>query len=168
MAFTSKKNITSGVKRFVVVRLALVAIIVILIHPFDGHSYSFQNYYLATNNKVVLAISFIVFLSGLLLAIWARVYLGKNWGMPMAQKQSPELVTTGPYRYIRHPIYTGILLAILGSILAGAMYWFIFFVIAAPYFIYSALVEEKLMLKQFPKTFPQYKSKTKMLIPFVF
>lgn len=86
----------------------------------------------------------------------------------MAQKQSPELVTTGPYRYIRHPIYTGILLAILGSILAGAMYWFIFFVIAAPYFIYSALVEEKLMLKQFPKTFPQYKSKTKMLIPFVF
>jgi len=56
-----------------------------------------------------------VFALGLCLAIWARVYIGRNWGMPMTQKIDPELVTTGPYRKIRHPIYSGILLAMVGS-----------------------------------------------------
>jgi protein-S-isoprenylcysteine O-methyltransferase Ste14 len=109
-----------------------------------------------------------MFLAGLALAIWARIYLGRNWGMPMTQKEDPELVTSGPYSYIRHPIYTGILLAIVGSVIAGGDFWLVFLVITAPYFIYSAVMEERLMMKQFPKVYPSYKSKTKMLIPFVF
>ena len=86
----------------------------------------------------------------------------------MTEKQNPELVTSGPYRYIRHPIYTGILTAALASTIDVSIYWLLVFIIWAIYFIYSAVIEEKRMSKQFPKDYPAYKAKTKMLIPFIF
>jgi protein-S-isoprenylcysteine O-methyltransferase Ste14 len=109
----------------------------------------------------------VLFLAGLGLAIWARVHLGRNWGMPMTRKDEPELVTSGPYRLIRHPIYTGILLALLGSAIATNLYWLIPLAIMGTYFIYSARVEERLMSEAFPQAYPSYRSRTKMLIPFV-
>jgi protein-S-isoprenylcysteine O-methyltransferase Ste14 len=122
---------------------------------------------MATKNEWLLTAGLIIFLMGLFLAVWARLYLGKNWGMPMAQKKDPELVTSGPYQYIRHPIYSGILLAMLGSALAASAFWLIIFAISGMYFVFSARVEEKLMESQFPKVYPAYKRKTKMLIPFI-
>jgi protein-S-isoprenylcysteine O-methyltransferase Ste14 len=104
---------------------------------------------------------------GTALAIWARLYLGRNWGMPMTQKADSELVTSGPYAYIRHPIYSGVLLAILGSTAAAGPMWFVVLAVVAVYFIYSATQEEKTMLKTFPDTYPAYKSRTNMLIPFI-
>lgn len=105
--------------------------------------------------------------AGIALAVWARLYLGRNWGMPMSLQEGHELVTTGPYARIRHPIYTGILLAMLGSALAVGAAWFIPFLIFTVYFVYSAKVEEKLMRQQFPDQYPAYMEKTKMLVPFV-
>lgn len=166
-AFGSKKNTKSRAKQFIGVRLVLIIIILLIIHPFTHRNHSFKNHYLASNNEV-LVIGFVMFVLGLLLAVWARIYLGRNWGMPMTQKQDPELVTSGPYHYIRNPIYTGILLAIVGSAIASSIYWLIMLAIAGPYFIYSAVVEERLMMKQFPDTYPAYKATTKMLIPFIF
>lgn len=49
------------------------------------------------------AIAAVVLASGIMLAVWARVHLGRNWGMPMSQKADAELVTSGPYRFVRHP-----------------------------------------------------------------
>jgi protein-S-isoprenylcysteine O-methyltransferase Ste14 len=165
-AFGSKRNTSSGRKQFVGLRLGLFVLAIILFRVANGQNYSFENR-VASHNEGVLIVGFVMFLSGLCLAVWARLYLGKNWGMPMTQKQDPELVTTGPYQYIRHPIYSGILLAVLGSGLASSSYWFLYFILAGSYFIYSAVVEERLMAKQFPKVYPEYKRKTKMLIPFV-
>jgi protein-S-isoprenylcysteine O-methyltransferase Ste14 len=108
-----------------------------------------------------------VFLSGITLAVWARIYLGRNWGMPMTEKAEPELVTSGPYHFIRHPIYSGILLGMLGTALATNIYWLIALALVGAYFIYSATVEEKLMTTNFPTQYPSYKVHTKMLIPFV-
>ena len=108
-----------------------------------------------------------MFVSGLALAVWARVYLGRNWGMPMTQKDEPELVTSGPYRFVRHPIYSGILLAALGTAVALTLYWLIVFAGIAVYFIYSARVEEGIMTSLFPRAYPGYRARTKMLIPFV-
>jgi protein-S-isoprenylcysteine O-methyltransferase Ste14 len=85
----------------------------------------------------------------------------------MTQKQEPELVTSGPYRSVRHPIYSGLLLAILGTALATNVYWLIALAVMAAYFIYSATVEERLMTRSFPAAYPAYRAKTKMLIPFV-
>jgi protein-S-isoprenylcysteine O-methyltransferase Ste14 len=106
--------------------------------------------------------------AGIALAIWARRHLGRNWGMPMSLKEGHELVTTGPYRIVRHPIYTGILTAMLGATATGSPLWPILFVLSGGYFLYSAIVEERLMLRQFPSQYPAYKRRTKMLIPFVF
>ena len=105
--------------------------------------------------------------SGLAFATWARLHLGRNWGLPMSLKEGHELVMTGPYRYVRHPIYTGILAALLGSALVAGPLWFIVFLIFCPYFIFSATVEEKLMMRQFPNEYPEYRKRTNRLIPFV-
>lgn len=112
-------------------------------------------------------IGMIVFVSGLGLAVWARIYLGRNWGMPMTRQNDPELVTSGPYKYVRHPIYSGILLGVLGTAIATNIYWLLVLVGGGVYFVYSARVEEGLMASAFPTTYPDYKAHTKMLIPFV-
>jgi protein-S-isoprenylcysteine O-methyltransferase Ste14 len=106
-------------------------------------------------------------LAGFGFAIWARSHLGRNWGMPMSLRQGHELVTSGPYAYVRHPIYTGIMLAMIGSALALDLLLLLFFVLYFGYFLFSARTEEKMMLAQFPDTYPAYRRRTKMLIPFV-
>ena len=70
---------------------------------------------LAVDNAAVESVGEILLVSGLGLAVWARVHLGRNWGMPMTEKAEPELVTSGPYRFVRHPMYSGLLLGILGT-----------------------------------------------------
>ena len=104
---------------------------------------------------------------GVGLAIWARTSLGRNWGMPMSQKESPELVMTGPYAYVRHPVYAGFLLAMLGSAIGQSVVWLIPLVGALVYFTCSALREEKLMLAEFPEQYRPYVQRTKRLVPFV-
>jgi protein-S-isoprenylcysteine O-methyltransferase Ste14 len=122
---------------------------------------------LAVHSVVVQALGVTLFLAGLGLAVWARIYLGRNWGMPMTRKEEPELVTTGPYRFVRHPIYSGLMLAILGTALATNLYWLIALVVLGAYFTYSATVEERLLSTTFPAAYPRYRTHTKMLIPFV-
>ena len=122
---------------------------------------------LAVHSPALEAAGVIVFLGGLGLAVWARVHLGRNWGMPMTQKAEPELVTSGPYRWIRNPIYTGILLGLLGTALAVNLYYLLALAAAGVYFVYSATVEERRLAATFPDTYPAYRAHTKMLIPFV-
>jgi protein-S-isoprenylcysteine O-methyltransferase Ste14 len=104
---------------------------------------------------------------GIGLAIVARAYLGRNWGSPMSQKENPELVTGGPYGLIRHPIYSGIILAMFGSMLGLSLLWLVPLVLFSAYFIYSARREEALMCRQFPGQYPAYMKRTKMLVPFL-
>ncbi len=77
-------------------------------------------------------------------------------------------MTTGPYHRVRHPIYSGIILAMIGSAVAVSLYWLIAVALLGGYFIYSAVMEERHMTGQFPDTYPAYKQSTKMLIPFIF
>ena len=102
------------------------------------------------------------------LAISARWHLGRNWGMPMSRKEQPELVTSGPYAYIRHPIYTGLILAMLGSAIGVNIFWALMLVPVGAYFIYSARREEALMLQLFPEQYAAYMARTGMLAPRLF
>ena len=86
----------------------------------------------------------------------------------MTQKDEPELVTTGPYHLVRHPIYSGILLAGVGTAVALSWLWLTAVVLAGIYFLYSASVEERYMTEQFPDMYPVYRRSTKMLVPFIF
>jgi protein-S-isoprenylcysteine O-methyltransferase Ste14 len=134
--------------------------VVVLVRVFRGGS-------LAVHSPVLGAIGAVVFASGIALAISSRVQLGRNWGMPMTQKAEPELVTSGPYRFVRHPIYSGLLAAILGTALVTNLIGLIIVAILGAYFYYSASVEEKNLTATFPATYPEYRGSTKMLIPFV-
>ena len=102
------------------------------------------------------------------LAISARWYLGRNWGMPMSRKEQPELVTSGPYAFIRHPIYTGLILAMLGSAIGVNIYWAVMLLPVGGYFIYSARREEANMLQLFPEQYAAYRARTGMLAPRLF
>ena len=109
-----------------------------------------------------------LFAGGLGFAIWARLHIGRNWGTPMSQKAEPELVTSGPYHLVRHPIYSGILIAGVGTAVALSWVGLLPVALASLYFIYSATVEERYLGQEFPETYPAYKRSTKMLIPYIF
>jgi protein-S-isoprenylcysteine O-methyltransferase Ste14 len=104
-------------------------------------------------------------LLGFGLAINARRHLGRNWGLPMSRKEQPELVTTGPYAIIRHPIYTGLIVAMLGSAIGVNVLWALPLVLAGAYFVYSARREETVMLQLFPEQYAAYMARTGMLAP---
>ena len=141
---------------------AAIVIVVILLVRFGAFRHQGRNTDLwrAGLGLALLAV-------GLGFAISARIHIGRNWGMPMTQKDEPELVSSGPYQLVRHPIYSGILVAVVGTAVALAWMWLIAAVLAAIYFVYSATVEERYLSKQFPDIYPAYKRSTKMLIPFV-
>jgi protein-S-isoprenylcysteine O-methyltransferase Ste14 len=134
--------------------------VILLLRVFHGGS-------LAVTSPVLAAVGTVVFACGIALAVWARVHLGRNWGMPMTQKAEPELVTSGPYRFVRHPIYSGLLAALLGTALATNLIGLIIVVVLGGYFYYSASVEERNLIATFPTAYPAYRSSTKMLVPFV-
>lgn len=90
------------------------------------------------------------------------------WGTPMSWKGEPELVTSGPYRLVRHPIYSGILVAVLGTAVALSWLWLIAAVGAGVYFAYAATVEQRYLSREFAATYPAYQHSTKMLIPYIF
>jgi protein-S-isoprenylcysteine O-methyltransferase Ste14 len=104
---------------------------------------------------------------GIGLAIWARVFLGRNWSPRPAVKEHHELVTTGPYAFVRHPIYTGMLLAAFGTALTGAVFGIAVFIFASIIFLSRIGKEEKIMLELFPNEYPAYQARTKRLVPFV-
>lgn len=145
------------------IRLVLFVVIVVLVRlgVFRGH-------HVATHDPWREIVGLVLFALGLAFAIWARLHIGRNWGTPMTQKVDPELVTSGPYRLVRHPIYSGILTAGIGTAVALSVFWLVPVALTGSYFIYGATVEERYLAEQFPDTYPAYKRSTKMLVPFVF
>jgi protein-S-isoprenylcysteine O-methyltransferase Ste14 len=159
-AFSTKKGHIPW-SRELRIRLVIVAAAVIAVRlgAFRGHG---------LNADVWRAgIGLALFGWGLLFAVWARVHIGSNWGTPMTRKDEPELVTSGPYRLVRHPIYSGILVAGIGTSVALSWWWLVAFGLVAIYFLYAATVEERFLTEQFPDAFPAYRRSTRMLVPFV-
>jgi protein-S-isoprenylcysteine O-methyltransferase Ste14 len=147
--------------RFAGARVAIILIVLLLLRlrVLKEHS--------VNDNPWLEFIGLALFVVGLALAVWARLYLGRNWGMPMSQKADPELVTTGPYHTVRHPIYSGIILAMVGTAIAVSWYWLVAVAVLGAYFLYSAVMEERYMAERFPDAYPRYKQSTKRLIPYI-
>jgi protein-S-isoprenylcysteine O-methyltransferase Ste14 len=150
--------------RFAGVRVVLVLAVVILVRLRVLNLHGVRH----VSDPVLWGVGLAIWVLGLGLAVWARIHLGRNWGMPTSTKEDPELVTSGPYRTIRHPIYTGILLALTGSAIAVSVWWLIGVPLIGGYFVYSAFVEERNMTRLFPRAYPEYQQSTKMLIPAIF
>lgn len=105
---------------------------------------------------------------GLIFTLWARRTLAGNWSSDVTFKQGHELIRTGPYRLVRHPIYTGLLVMFLGTAVNSGLVrsWVGLLAIAISFWI-KLKQEEKIMLEHFPDTYPAYRKQVKALVPFV-
>jgi protein-S-isoprenylcysteine O-methyltransferase Ste14 len=104
--------------------------------------------------------------AGLLFACWARYVLGRNWSGVVTVKQDHELIRSGPYRYVRHPIYTGLLLAFVGTALARDEWRGVL----AVFIVYVALwrkyrLEERWMTEQFGDAYRRFRDEVPALLP---
>ena len=154
-----------GHGKAIVLRLSVIALILLAIRlpPFRQLLESAQTR--MPNGVSMRAFGVLLCALGVGLAIWARAHLDRNWGMPMSRKENPELVMTGPYAYARHPIYGGILLAMLGSMIAASVFWVIPLILFGSYFVHSARREEAFMISRFPDEYPAYMKRSNLLLP---
>jgi protein-S-isoprenylcysteine O-methyltransferase Ste14 len=168
-AISAKKSLRAGLRwrteaaaRLVILVLVLLAIRVPVLRRALHQAQSDT-----PSNTLVRICGVVLCALGIGVAIWARASIGRNWGMPMSRKENPELVTTGPYSFIRHPIYSGILIAMLGCAVSVSILWLLPLIFFGAYFIYSARREERIMVEEFPEQYPAYMRRTKMILPFV-
>ena len=106
--------------------------------------------------------------AGLAFTVWARICLGRNWSGTVTLKQDHELVRTGPYRFVRHPIYTGLLVAIAGSaVVRGEWRAALAFVIAFAALWRKLRLEERWLEETFGEAYARYRAEVAALIPFL-
>jgi len=116
----------------------------------------------------IASVAAVLCVIGLAFAFWARVTLGRNWSGVVTLKEGHELVERGPYRFVRHPIYTGILTMFFATALAlGHLAGFAATLLMFASFWIKLRDEEQLMLQQFPERYVDYQRRAKRIIPFV-
>jgi len=105
-------------------------------------------------------------LFGVLFTIWARVYLGRNWSSVAAVKADHELVTGGPYRWVRHPIYSGLTLGFVGTAVAIGQWRGVLAVAFSLIAVAQRIViEERFMREQFGNVYDTYAQRVRALVP---
>lgn len=108
-------------------------------------------------------------IAGLAFSVWARLYLGTNWSASVQIKTDHQLVRSGPYRFVRHPIYTGILTGFFGSALALDQWRGLFaFLIVLIALVYKLRLEERWMAETFGDAYADYRRHTGALVPYLF
>ena len=127
--------------------------------------FSFLN--VASINPLIDSLGVILCAAVMAFLVWARQHLGRNWSQTVSIKKGHELVTSGPYRYVRHPMYAGGIIACIGSAIVVGGAWILLLVILGLIFLWRVGAEDRLMARQFPNEYPLYKKRTKALIPFV-
>lgn len=110
-------------------------------------------------NILLLSLGVILYIAGLVLAVWAKITMGNIWGTPAQHnfKRQKSLITSGPFKFTRNPIYLGLITTYIGYSLALKSIFIIFNVLIIGFFYFSALKEEKLLEKYFGKKYLQYK-----------
>ena len=159
-----KRNVrTQGQTERWGLRLLVIAGIIFLRVP--GLRQALLHYQTAHVGPTTELVGFLLCVCGFAFAIWARLHLGRNWGQPMTLKQGHELVTTGPFVRASSNLYgdssrdAG--LDNCDSLLDSRLH------LPYGYFVYSAHTEERIMTSQFPDQYPEYKKRTRMLVPLV-
>ena len=110
----------------------------------------------------------ILCMAGLAFCVWARATLGRNWSGTITLKEGHELIERGPYRLVRHPIYTGLLAMFLATAIAfGHLGGLVAVMLAFASFWIKLSEEEKLMRQQFQEQYRSYEQRVKRIIPFV-
>lgn len=147
--------------------LPLVAGAVVLATPIAKGTWLSAHF--VPGGRSVAAIAVALVALGLGLAVWARRHLADNWSGEVALKHGHELIETGPFRAIRHPIYAGVLLALIGTTLAvGEWRALIGFCLLLLGFLRRVWLEERWLTEAFGPEYARYRTRSKALIPFLF
>jgi len=144
----------------------LVAAFLLLSWPDEWGSILFQTFlpqsYLTFWTGTALVVM------GLGFTVWARLVLGRNWSGTVTIKKDHELVQAGPYRWVRHPIYTGLLLAFFGTALAlGEWRGLLACCLALAAFVIKLRIEERWMTELFGPAYLHYQKRVRRLVPLV-
>ena len=122
---------------------------------------------IVTDSLEISLLSIALGILGLAICMWARKTLSGNWSKNLDLKEGHELVRTGPYRWVRHPIYTGFLFLFLGTAFAvGKIGGFIGFGVLLVGCVLRIQQEEELLMKHFMEEYRTYKKRVKALIPY--
>jgi protein-S-isoprenylcysteine O-methyltransferase Ste14 len=155
---------TNG-SRIVQIILLLVAYVLIV----NGElGWNWLNLRLVPAGRASTAVGYGLLMAGMLFAGWARLFLGGNWSSNVTLKQDHTLIRSGPYRIVRHPIYTGLLVALLGTAIAlGELRCFLGVLLAAIAWKIKSKSEETLMVQQFGDQYTRYREQVKGLVPYL-
>jgi len=159
---TSKESLATRIP----VLIGLVLGFVLLLAP--GWLGSFFGRRFLPENDFFYFAGLVLFLSGVYWAFWARHTLGSNWSGRVTIKEDHELVVNGPYRFVRHPIYTGVLFSYAGTTLALGQIGNLFAIaVILAVFAHKIRLEEKVLDLHFGQKYADYRRTSKTLIPFV-
>jgi protein-S-isoprenylcysteine O-methyltransferase Ste14 len=126
------------------------------------------NLQLVPEGRASTALGYGLLMAGMLFAGWARLFLGGNWSSSVTLKEDHTLVQSGPYRIVRHPIYTGLLVALLGTAIAlGELRCFLGVLLAAIAWKIKSMSEETLMVQEFGDQYTRYREQVKGLVPYL-
>jgi protein-S-isoprenylcysteine O-methyltransferase Ste14 len=119
------------------------------------------------HSLLAYGIGLALLVAGLAFAVWARVHLGRNWSGSVTVKEGHELIRSGPYAYVRHPIYTGLITAVLGTaIISGTLRAALGLVIITVSLLRKLRTEEAFMRDTFPDEYQRYCAQVPALMPF--
>jgi protein-S-isoprenylcysteine O-methyltransferase Ste14 len=120
------------------------------------------------HSLLAYGIGLALLVAGLAFAVWARVHLGRNWSGSVTVKEGHELIRSGPYAYVRHPIYTGLITAVLGTaIISGTLRAALGLVIITVSLLRKLRTEEAFMRDTFPGEYQRYCAQVPALLPFI-
>jgi protein-S-isoprenylcysteine O-methyltransferase Ste14 len=139
----------------------------LMVWPHPGFDWLTQRYLPETRTWFFAGLAFTAV--GLGFSVYARGWLGRNWSTNPALKEDHELIRGGPYRWVRHPIYTGLLLAVLGSAMAqGEWRGLVGFVLITVSLLRKLAVEERLLTEQFGDAYRRFQAEVPALVPGVY
>jgi len=166
-AFVQKRTIRRQSMGSRLLQIAIVLLALLPVFAIDKRSGILREHFVPRTLEIQY-LGLLLMLVGCGFAIWARLTLGRNWSGMVTVKENHVLITGGPYAWVRHPIYTGILLALLGTALVLGTFVFLFAAAMAALALWLKLrAEEKFMLETFGDQYSAYKQRVKALIPYV-
>jgi protein-S-isoprenylcysteine O-methyltransferase Ste14 len=165
-SFSVEKIKLRKINPFFLLKIRYVVLVVVAVQLFINSHEIFLTKFKLSLWLTFLGMLFLI--CGVSFAIYARYYLGRNWSSEPAIVNGQLLVQHGPYRYIRHPIYLGLILGLIGSSIIGIHLWFLLLIYFGCLYFYKINVEEKLLEKKFQAIYRDYKKNTWALIPYLY
>lgn len=164
-ALRSSPNKTREPQAYRVLRLfILVVAFVLLLSPWLRRGPLAWRF--VPNNLATRFIGLSLILAGVALAVWARIRLGKYWSDKVVLKRDHQLVRSGPYAFMRHPIYSGVLLGVAGTALAaGEWRGIVALCLLLSAYAVKARKEERVLAGTFGDVFGMYQQQTGFFIP---